>query len=150
MRLRRALLLTAAVWAAFAACSPAVPEGEEYSDARLMDELCRMHQCDLEGSARSIEGLTADSYAFELGPAAGRLSFQLSAALVSAADQVSVSALMKGAGYTSGGALRSEYAWLPIAFDPATQVASVEIAQGSHAVVADVRITRTYSSAGCE
>lgn len=148
-RARRAALVGAVVWGAFGACSPAVPEGEGYSEARLLDERCAADACRLEGSARRVQGLTPDSLAYELGPLPGKLSIPVASALTTPGDTYGAMALMKGEGTLGSRSVPSEYAWQAIGLDAQKRVATIEVADGSHVTVVDIRIVRYYSTPGC-
>ena len=149
-RARRALLVGGVVWGGFAACSPAVPEGQDYSEARLLDERCAAAACELEGNGRQIEGLTPDSRAFELGPGGGKLSISVATELSGSANTYGALALMKGQGSVGQRGVESEYAWQSIALDMQQKVATIEVSGSSHVTVADIRIVRYYSTPNCE
>lgn len=69
--LRRAALLAGV--AALVACSSYNSETETHSDPRVLDRICRVHACTMEGKAVRTHGITDDSIGYHLGPGPGRL-----------------------------------------------------------------------------
>lgn len=148
-RHRRTAWLTSVLLAGFGACAPAVPFDEDYSKSRLMDEVCSGDGCVLEGSARKVEGLTHDSLGFEIGPGPGRIVFPMTGYAVSGAR---VDVLIEGSGKTTSSSLSESYDWrradLEFAAD-GSATAVVEITDGSHAKVADLRVITSYGDGAC-
>ncbi|MFZ5893482.1 MAG: hypothetical protein ACOY0T_20645 [Myxococcota bacterium] len=150
-RWRRWVLLAGVVWGCFLACSPAEPDGANYSPARLLDRICADGGCIFEGSARQIRGITPDSLGVEIGRAPGKFSFSVEEYVQASADHVEVAILMRGEGVTSTGKpLSPEYSWQSTGLDANPGLVSIEVGEGSHAVIADVRVINEYYTPGCE
>lgn len=118
--LRRAALLAGV--AAMVACSSYNTEAETHSNPRVLDRICRVHACVVEGKAVRTHGITDDSIGFHLGPGPGRLVIPVTNEL----ELGEVEALVTGTGSFAANAescekskckrpaAPSDYAWVSL------------------------------------
>ncbi len=130
-------------------------------DPRFLDRVCESGTCETSGSAREASAITTDTVGFEMGPAAGSVTFELrpdgsdATLALLMAGHGAVSVTSPDLGLVQSFQLTDDYWWFDATVTPPTSAptsakVSVSVADvGSVVQLADIRATGLDDLGGC-